>query len=146
MRKMMDACHSRVKDDFLLKHDVEVLVLSLLSFSDTFLVSRKGGMCFYLLRIYESGLENITFLVIKINNLDYRGFIISMSHGKLKKLAFRVIYMNSGSNKKGSYSNHFANMIIWLVVWVLWQVKFCRLYNAKSVFLQIIRSISNYSD
>ena len=33
----------------------------------------------------------------------------------------------------------------WLVVWVLWHINFCRLFNAKSIFIQIIISISNNS-
>ena len=30
-----------------------------------------------------------------------------------------------------------------LVVWVLWHINLCRLFNAKSIFIQIISSISN---
>ena len=26
----------------------------------------------------------------------------------------------------------------WLVVWVLWHLKLCRLYNAKSIFMKIV--------
>ena len=33
----------------------------------------------------------------------------------------------------------------WLVVWVLWHINLCRLFNAKSIFIQIISSISNNS-
>ena len=33
----------------------------------------------------------------------------------------------------------------WLVAWVLWNINFCRLFNAKSIFIQIISSISNNS-
>ena len=33
----------------------------------------------------------------------------------------------------------------WLVVWVLWNINLCRLFNAKSIFMQIISSISNNS-
>ena len=33
----------------------------------------------------------------------------------------------------------------WLVVWVLWHIKLCRLFNAKSNFMQIVSSISNNS-
>ena len=32
-----------------------------------------------------------------------------------------------------------------LVVWVLWHVNFCWLFNAKSIFIQIISSVSNNS-
>ena len=32
-----------------------------------------------------------------------------------------------------------------LVVWVLWHINLCRLFNAKSIFIQIINSISNNS-
>ena len=33
----------------------------------------------------------------------------------------------------------------WLVVWVLWHINLCRLFNAKSIFMQIVCSISNNS-
>ena len=33
----------------------------------------------------------------------------------------------------------------WLVVWVLWHINLCRLFNAKSIFMQIVSSISNNS-
>ena len=32
-----------------------------------------------------------------------------------------------------------------LVVWVLWRINLCRLFNVKSIFIQIISSISNNS-
>ena len=32
-----------------------------------------------------------------------------------------------------------------LVVWVLWHINLCRLFNAKSIFIQINSSISNIS-
>ena len=32
-----------------------------------------------------------------------------------------------------------------MVSWVLWHIKLCRLFNAKSIFIQIISSISNNS-
>ena len=37
--------------------------------------------------------------------------------------------------------------MVWfgLVVWVLWHINLCRLFNAKSIFIQIITSISNNS-
>ena len=34
---------------------------------------------------------------------------------------------------------------LWLVVLVLWHINHCRLFNAKSIFIQIISSISNNS-
>ena len=36
-----------------------------------------------------------------------------------------------------------ASMIDWFVVWVLWYINLCRLFNAKSIFMQIVSSISN---
>ena len=33
----------------------------------------------------------------------------------------------------------------WLVGWVLWHINLFRLFNAKSIFIQIISSISNNS-
>ena len=33
----------------------------------------------------------------------------------------------------------------WLVVWVLWYINFLKLFNAKSIFIQIISPISNDS-
>ena len=33
----------------------------------------------------------------------------------------------------------------WLVEWVLWHINHCKLFNAKSIFKQIISSISNNS-
>ena len=38
------------------------------------------------------------------------------------------------------YSN---SQSYWLVVWVLWHINLCKLFNAKSIFIQIISSISN---
>ena len=32
-----------------------------------------------------------------------------------------------------------------LVCWVLWHINLCRLFNAKSIFMQIVSSISKYS-
>ena len=32
--------------------------------------------------------------------------------------------------------------ICWLVVWVLWHINLCRLFNVKSIFKQIISCIS----
>ena len=44
----------------------------------------------------------------------------------------------------------FDMTIVWpdiglLVVWFLWHINLCRLFNAKSIFKQIISSISNNS-
>ena len=36
-------------------------------------------------------------------------------------------------------------LVGWLVVWVLWHINLCRLSNAKSIFIQIISSVSNNS-
>ena len=36
-------------------------------------------------------------------------------------------------------------LVGWLVCWVLWHINLCRLFNAKSTFIQIISSISNNS-
>ena len=33
----------------------------------------------------------------------------------------------------------------WLVGWVLWHINLCWLFNAKSIFMQIVSSISNNS-
>ena len=35
--------------------------------------------------------------------------------------------------------------ICWLIVWVLWHINLCSLFNTKSIFIQIIISISNNS-
>ena len=35
--------------------------------------------------------------------------------------------------------------VCWLVVWVLWHMNLCRLFNAKYTFIQIIGSILNKS-
>ena len=45
-------------------------------------------------------------------------------------------------------SNIMAQMyfiLIWLVAWVLSHINLCRLFNAKSIFIQIVCSISNNS-
>ena len=39
----------------------------------------------------------------------------------------------------------FVRFTKWLVSWILWHINFCRLFNAKSIFKQIISSISNNS-
>ena len=41
------------------------------------------------------------------------------------------------SSKEDSY--------LWMVGWVLWRINLCRLFNAKSIFIQIVSSISNNS-
>ena len=33
----------------------------------------------------------------------------------------------------------------WLVDWVLWYIKLCMVFNAKSIFMQIVSSFSNNS-
>ena len=33
----------------------------------------------------------------------------------------------------------------WLVGWVLWHINFCRLFNTKSIFMQLVSSISSNS-
>ena len=40
-----------------------------------------------------------------------------------------------------------AGDLVWfgLVVWVLWHINLCRLFNAKCIFIQIVSSISNNS-
>ena len=39
-----------------------------------------------------------------------------------------------------------TNMAVsWLVVWVLWHINVSRLFNAKSIFMQIVSFISNNS-
>ena len=38
-----------------------------------------------------------------------------------------------------------ARYMSWLVGWILWHINLCRLFNAKSIFIQIISSISNNS-
>ena len=37
------------------------------------------------------------------------------------------------------------DLLLLLVGWVLWHINLCRLFNAKSIFIQIISSISNNS-
>ena len=37
------------------------------------------------------------------------------------------------------------SLFVCLFVWVLWHIKICRLFNAKSIFIQISSSISNNS-
>ena len=39
----------------------------------------------------------------------------------------------------------YRRMEIWLVVWVLWPINLCWLFNDKSIFIQIISSILNNS-
>ena len=42
------------------------------------------------------------------------------------------------------YSKDIGMEFGWLVGWlVLWHTNLCRLFNAKSIFIQIINSISN---
>ena len=40
-------------------------------------------------------------------------------------------------------SNQMSYFFGWLVVWVLWHINLCRLFNAKSILMQIVSSISN---
>ena len=32
-------------------------------------------------------------------------------------------------------------MVGWLVVWVLWHIHLCRLFNVKYIFMQVVSSI-----
>ena len=36
-------------------------------------------------------------------------------------------------------------LVGWLIGWILWLIKLCRLFNTKSIFKPIINSISNNS-
>ena len=39
----------------------------------------------------------------------------------------------------------FSQQVGWLLVWILWHINHCRLFNAKYIFIQIVSSISNNS-
>ena len=46
----------------------------------------------------------------------------------------------------GNEGNRFLFVLVsWLVDRVLWHINLCKLFNAKSMFIQIISSISNNS-
>ena len=51
----------------------------------------------------------------------------------------------NGNNQQlyGAKCFHQIQMIFkqmhWLVVWVLWHINLCRLFNAKSIFIQIVK-------
>ena len=34
--------------------------------------------------------------------------------------------------------SYWNKVIGWLVVWVLWHINLCRLFNAKSIFMKIV--------
>ena len=38
-----------------------------------------------------------------------------------------------------------TSLIGWLLIWILWHINLCRLYNATSIFIQMICFISNNS-
>ena len=72
------------------------------------------------------------------------------------QLAGTVEYIDCISTEEYDSSNmcpgydikHFdgeAPVILDLVSWVLWHITLCRLFNTKSIFIQIINSISNNS-
>ena len=43
------------------------------------------------------------------------------------------------------YKRKMEIFVGWLVGWILWHINLCRLFNAKSIFMQIVSSISNNS-
>ena len=47
---------------------------------------------------------------------------------------------NQSFNKKtlGVYLFSSNMLVGWLVVWVLWHINLCRLFNAKSIFINIV--------
>ena len=48
-------------------------------------------------------------------------------------------------NSPNLLNNFHIYKMVWLVVWVLWHINPCRLFNAKSIFKQITSSLSNNS-
>ena len=74
---------------------------------------------------------------------------------KEKKISFqinqstKITDSNNPSNQRlcRKPRQHICRFLqdIWLVGWFLWHINLCRLFNAKSIFIQIISSISNNS-
>ena len=101
------------------------------------------------------------------SDVKNRGLLDECRHYQHKSLLFPDIFIVKRTKAKkikkfpGSscdtlqapkeYVNYLKEIIIsffyfsWLVDWILWQINLCRLFNAKSIFMQIISSISNNS-
>ena len=63
--------------------------------------------------------------------------------GNLLKAPRIYVYVSIWKFKS---SNHIKlEVLIWLVGWVLWHIYLCKLFNAKSIFIQITSSVSNNS-
>ena len=59
-----------------------------------------------------------------------------------------ITYISSvrtkNASKKTCHEQWMRSWLVgWLVGWISWHVNLCKLFNAKSVFTQIISSISN---
>ena len=85
-------------------------------------------------------------LHVNSDKIEFMSFkqdgVILTWNGKPLKLVDLFTYL--GSNISSTEGN--VNLCIgWLVVWILWHINLCRLFNVKSIFIQIISSISNNS-
>ena len=61
-------------------------------------------------------------------------------------LTYMHIYKSELSDKIKLNFFQGAVVSILLVIWVLWHINLCRLFNTKSIFIQIISSISNNAE
>ena len=58
---------------------------------------------------------------------------------------YEIRQNNSTGNLIKTKTIYLQHSIVCLFVWVLWHISLCRLFNAKSIFIEINSSISNDS-
>ena len=89
--------------------------------------------------IYRSGIE------MKITDYLTR---TKPTRGEEIELDLSIHTVNISAQKQADLketTKKELKMLSWLVVWVLWYINLCRLFNAQSIFIQIIISILNNS-
>ena len=105
-----------------------------------------------LLQQYSTCLVQVTLL--NTNNLQLYGIKYSF----LIQIIFKQFYLTHRWNSNSYYHSKSVDLGVMsikeystqprfpqLVGWVLWHINLCRLFNAKSIFMQIISSILNNS-
>ena len=81
------------------------------------------------------------------SRLTFRNLFVKFPPWRFSRNFLRCLYnpfifFFNGFSLKPKHTNEIVH---WLVGWVLWHINPCRLFNAKSIFIQINSSISNKS-
>ena len=77
---------------------------------------------------------NLTFKLLGFSHLSF-------PYSMKANVSIDLKLLITLSDTDGLWDNRFR----WFVGWVLWHINLCRLFNAKSIFMQIVSSISKNS-